>query len=292
MPETDLTILDNGIISAGVAPLGAELQFLRDQSGRDLLWHGDAAFWTGRAPILFPIVGKAPDDQVAVNGQTAEMKQHGFARRSLFTLLEARSDFAKFVLKDTDDSRSVFPFRFGLTISYLLSDATLSVTVEVTNESDETMPFGLGFHPAFVWPLPGAGEAPHQIELGNGGEPELARLTDGFLGPKRHASPFQMGQLTLDHALFEEDAMIFPEGSGESLTYSAPDSDAPSLDFRFRNTPNLGIWTKPGAPFICIEPWHGMAARVGAGPEIAERPYSMSLAPGANADFGYDVTIR
>lgn len=294
MPHSpqDLYQLSNDTLSVGIAALGAELQFLRMRDGRDLLWDGQAQFWSGRAPILFPIVGRAPDDMIAVNGKIAQMKQHGFARRSIFGLQSADEESACFVLKDCEESRAVYPFRFQLSITYRLSGPTLTVTVAVANTDTREMPFGLGFHPAFAWPLPGAEGAEHVITLDNQAEPPLARLDGGFLDETPLPSPFKQGRLALAHDLFEADAMIFPKGSGEGLRYEAPGTDAPVLQFRCENTPNLGIWTKPGAPFICIEPWHGMAARIGDGPEIADRPSSVLLGAGETAHFGYSVTIK
>ena len=287
-----LTRISSDALSVSISPLGAELQSITTAGGQELLWHGDAAFWSGRAPVLFPIVGRAPQDRIAVNGVEAEMKQHGFARRSLFTLEHSTDSRARFVLEDSEDTRAVYPFRFRLALTYEVDGASLSVTAEVTNLDDSEMPFGLGFHPAFAWPLPGGEGAAHVVTLQNGAEPALARLRDGYLTEDRYPSPFRGGELTVEPALFDEDAMIFPEGAGTELLYSAPGTDAPALHFRFENTPNLGIWTKPGAPFLCIEPWHGMAAQFLGGPEISDRPDCVTLLPRASDRFAYKVSLQ
>jgi galactose mutarotase-like enzyme len=93
----------------------------------------------------------------------------------------------------------------------------------------------------------------------------------------------------LEHRYFENDAMIFPEGAGAGLTYGA--EGGPRLHFSVDNLPNLALWTKPGAPFICIEPWHGTAPEIGASAEIAARPYSVTLAAKASARFGFSLEI-
>lgn len=285
------TTISSPELTVTLSDLGAELQSITTATGDELLWHGDTAFWGGQAPILFPIVGRGPDDRIAVNGQEAPMRQHGFARHATFERAEVSPDSCSYVLRDSADSRAAYPCAFRLTLHYRLSGPTLSVSAEVTNTGDSLLPFGLGFHPAFAWPLPGAGDARHQIRLANGAEPALAHLQDGYLMPERAPSPFAGGILPLHHGLFDRDALIFPDGAGEALIYSAPGSAAPALHFAFHNTPNLGIWTKPGAPFLCIEPWHGMAARAGAGPEIADRPDSLLLNPHATATFGYSLRV-
>ena len=163
------------------------------------------------------------------------------------------------------------------------------MSAEVENRDTRPMPFGLGFHPAFLWPLPGAEGKAHIVTLDNGAEPPLVRLGNGLIDPERRDSPFKAGRLILDHAMFEADAMIFPEGAGEGLAYAA--EDGPALKFSFENLPNLALWQKPGAPFICIEPWHGTAAELGGSDDLAERPYSNILQPGAKARFAFTVEL-
>lgn len=279
----------NDHLSATVSDLGAEMQSLALSDGTALLWHGDPAYWGGRSPVLFPIVGRAPDDHVAVDGHVAPMAQHGFARRSLFTLETADATGCRHVLAASDATRSVYPREFRLSVSHSLSGPELTVRAEVTNEDELPMPFSLGFHPAFLWPLPGQVGMPHVVRLENGAEPAMMRVKEGLLAPERHPSPFREGYLAVVPDLFAEDAAIFPDGADERLSYGV--AGGLQLHFRFHNLPNLALWSKPGAPFLCIEPWHGMAARTGAGPEIAERPWGMMLEPGRTAAFAFTVGV-
>ncbi|RPE67346.1 galactose mutarotase-like enzyme [Pacificibacter maritimus] len=287
----DLVTISSPELTAQVAPLGAELQSIQTTTGQDLLWNGDHAYWSGRAPILFPIVGRAPNDRISVGTFSAPMKQHGFARRSVFRLETQTQNMCRFVLTDNEATRAQYPFAFRLTVTHQITGATLESRVDLRNDSRMPMPFGFGFHPAFVWPLPNAKKAaPHTITLHNKGEPELARLTDGLLSPMRYPSPFTDGQLTLDHSQFDQDAMIFPTGAGTDLTYGA--SGATQLDFTFENLPNLAIWTKANAPFVCIEPWHGMAAQMQTSDQIADRPNTVTLAPDDSTTFAMTVTVQ
>jgi galactose mutarotase-like enzyme len=54
---TDLVTISAGGLTARIAPLGAELCSLTDADGREWMTDADPAFWTGHAPLLFPIVG-------------------------------------------------------------------------------------------------------------------------------------------------------------------------------------------------------------------------------------------
>ena len=270
-----------------VSPMGAEMQSITTPDGRSWLWNGDAAWWTGRAPILFPIVGKAPDNTLTIDGKSYEMGQHGFARRSEFTLAEEGPHACRYQLTASEATRKAYPFEFLLALTYSVEGRTLTVAAEVENRDSRPMPFGFGFHPAFVWPLPGAEGKPHTITLDNGAEPTLVRLENGLLKPRALSSPFTKGRLLLNPNLFEADAMIFPEGAGTGLTYAA--DQWRRLKFTFENLPNLALWQKPGAPFICIEPWHGTAALVGASDDITKRPYGNVLQPGGKTRFAFTV---
>jgi len=285
----DIVRITSDELVAEISSLGSELQSLQTTDGRDFLWHGDAAFWTGRSPVLFPIVGKAPDNRIAVDGESYEMGQHGFARRSEFELTDASTTACRFELASSEASRKVYPFEFLLSLTHSLDGHRLTVTAEVENRDAKPMPFGLGFHPAFLWPLPDAGDVPHTVTLDNGAEPLLTRLEDGLVTGEKLPSPFDKGSLTLSHDLFEADAMIFAEGAGTGLTYAA--QGGPSLKFSFDNLPNVALWQKVGAPFVCIEPWHGTAAEAGGSAEMAKRPYTTILPAGEKARFAFTVEI-
>ncbi|MDQ0561409.1 galactose mutarotase-like enzyme [Rhizobium mesoamericanum] len=284
-----LTRIANPHLTVDVSSLGAEMQALETSDGRSWLWNGDAAFWGGRSPILFPIVGKAPDDMLTIEGQSFPMGQHGFARRSEFVLAFASATTCRYELASSPATMAVFPFDFLLAVEHTLQGRALTVAAEVTNRDQRAMPFGLGFHPAFLWPLPGAAGQDHVVTLDNRSEPGLVRLDGGLISPAKLASPFKEGRLVLNHGLFEQDAMIFPEDAGKGLRYGV--EGGPTMHFIFENLPNLALWQKPGAPFICIEPWHGTAAEKNGPKELAERPYSLTLPPGEMGRFAFTVEI-
>jgi galactose mutarotase-like enzyme len=286
---SEITRIKSDALRLEISARGAEIQALSTSDGTEWMWNGDAHWWTGRSPILFPIVGKAPDDKIVIEGKTFDMVQHGFARRSMFSLADETASTCRYELAASDATRSQFPFEFLLSVTYALDGTKLSVSAEVQNRDTRPMPFGFGFHPAFLWPLPGAAGRPHMITLDNGAEPPLVRLAQGLVDPHPLPSPFLSGQLVVDQALFRADAMIFPEGAGQGLTYGA--TDGPRLTFAFDNLPNLALWQKPGAPFICIEPWHGTAAELGGTDDLMDRPYTTTLQPTEKARFGLTVDV-
>lgn len=282
----ELVTIANDQLTVTVSPLGAEMQSLVTADGRNWLWSGDPDVWSGRSPILFPMVGRAPDDQVSIEGDRYGMKQHGFARRSGFALAEQSATACRFVLGASEATRAMYPFDFALSVEHRLEGRAVVVTAEVENRDHRPMPFGIGFHPAFAWPLPGAaGE--HQVWLDNGGEPALVRLSGGLVKPERLPSPFRDGALTLGRELFEADAMLFPEGAGAGARYG---TDAVQVHLSWENLPNFALWSKPG-PFVCLEPWHGTAAEVDGSDALEERPYTEVLGPGAVGRYAMRVEV-
>lgn len=280
--------IGNDELTVEVAPLGAEMQSIVTRDGASWLWDGDAAFWSGRSPILFPIVGKAPNDHVGIEGHRYPMGQHGFARRSEFTLAESGPDFVRFELASSQASHSIYPFDFLLSVEHRVSGRSVTVTAEVTNRDHRVMPFGIGFHPAFVWPLPGSEGQDHVVTLDDGAEPDLVRPSGGLINPEPLPSPFVRGRLALDTELFRADAMIFPEGAGAGLRYAG---GSRAIHFTWENLPNLALWSKPEAPFICLEPWHGTAAEAGASDDLDQRPFTELLGPGATGRYAFKAEL-
>lgn len=282
--------IENAELAVEIAELGAELQSVASPGGAQWLWDGDARWWTGRAPLLFPVVGKSPGNAVSIDGRRYPMQSHGFARRSVFEVVQVRAERATLTLRASEATRESFPFEFFLTVTHELNDASLVTTVEVGNLDTRDMPFGLGFHPAFRWPLPGGEGRRHLLRLAGNDEPTFLQLDgDGLLLPDVHASPFVEGELTLKPDLFNNDALLFPNGVGDGIVYEAEGGS--SVTLAWKNLPNFAVWQKPGAPYICLEPWHGMAAEAGAGDALADRPSTTILPPGETATFMLAATF-
>ncbi len=289
MNTSDIVSIATDELTADVALLGAELRRLDDSSGNALLWDGNPAHWTGRAPLLFPIVGGLAGDVFRHHGREYALPRHGFARRSLFTLVDRDPAHVTLRLEDDDATRAAWPFAFRLDVTHRLAASTILTTAEVTNLSDEPMPTAFGFHPAFRWPLPGAGpRSAHVITFEEQETSPLRRLDrSGLLSPTPLPTPIVDRTLPLDDALFLDDAMIFDRPSSRRLTFG---TDAASLEVGFDGMPHLGLWTKPGAGFLCIEPWQGHADPAGYDGTLAEKPGMLSLAPGRTHRFAMSAT--
>lgn len=273
-------------LSAEIAPLGAELQRLTTADGRELLWNGDAAWWSGRAPILFPIVGGLAGDRYSLSGKHYPLPRHGFARRRDFALVAQGAGHARFRLEDDAETRAVYPFAFALELDYRLSGPELAVTATIINRDAIPLPASIGFHPAFRWPIGDAVREDGRI-LFSHAEPHPVRRLDaaGLLRPEPEATPVEGDTLTLRDDLFTRDALILDRLEGQSLRYGP-------LEIAYPDARWLGIWSKPGAPFICIEPWQGVADPAGYEGDFRDKPGVIEIAPGASYPFRMSITLR
>ncbi len=290
---TDLLTIASGDLTARINPLGAELWSLTDTAGREYMTDADPAFWTGHAPVLFPIVGALNQDRYRLGDTYYALPKHGFARTSLFECTEHTAAEVRFRLGDSAATRSVYPFAFGLEMAFRLDGGALHLAATVTNAGDEPLPFSFGFHPALAWPLPGgAAKAAHQVVFAEA-EPQPIRRIDGPTGlllPEAAPTPVQGRTLTPEAELFEADALIWDELHSRSLSFGA--LDGASLDIAFPDTPMLGIWQKPGAHYLCIEPWQGIADPVGYEGDFRDKPGVVILPPGKVRQFRMTITVR
>jgi galactose mutarotase-like enzyme len=279
-------------LRAAISPLGAELQSLTDAEGNEYMSSGDPAFWGGRAPLLFPVIGRLNGDALRLDGQSFAMEKHGFARRSTFKTVAHEAGRARLRLTDNAATRAHYPFTFELDAEFAVVANTLAMTATVRNSGNAPLPFSFGYHPAFAWPLPGGGaRAAHEIVFACDEPAVLHRVTpEGLIGPEPKASPVMGNRFTLTNALFEDDALVWTELKSRALRYGAPEGTA--LDVAFPDTPHLGIWTKPGAAFVCVEPWAGHADPQGYVGDFRDKPGVMTLDPKAERSFRMDVTVR
>lgn len=277
-----------------VAAQGAELISLQPTYGSELLWEGDKAVWGRRAPNLFPIVGALKNDTLIHEGKKYPMTKHGFARDRRFSLVRLSRQSCTWVLKDDEETRKQYPFPFELIITYTVQVSHLVVHYHVRNPGDKPLPASLGAHPAFRWPL--TSDTPreaHFIEFEQVETSPIRRLTrDGLL--KAEQAPSLVGGqngrlLALKDELFLDDAIIMNQLQSHAIRYYGPTT--PVIEMAWEGFKELGIWTKPGANFICIEPWRGFASPEPFEGEFIEKPGVFKVDPGGHRSFAYAITV-
>ncbi len=283
--------ISSGALTARIDSLGAELVSLTAVQGREYMSDGDPAFWTGRAPLLFPIVGALNGGAYRLDGREYALPQHGFARRREFTVIEQADGRVVFRLVDDAETQAVYPFAFSLDAAFTLKGATLSIDITVTNRGDTPMPASFGFHPAFAWPLPGAGaKEEHRIQFEQDEPGKLNQIEGGLIGAAVRDSPVQGRTLNLHDEMFATDALVWEAPASRSLRYGV--DGGPELDITFPDMPTLALWSKPGARFLCVEPWQGHADPVGFTGELWDKAGMLRLEPRESRAFAMQVTVR
>ena len=273
---------------------GAELTSLvASATGLEYLWSADPAVWARHAPVLFPVVGRLPDDSYYYQGQRYQLPQHGFARDQEFAVLRHTDTELVFRLQDDATTRAVFPFAFELTISYALQNTLLTVRWDVRNPaSDQSLLFSIGAHPAVRCPLlPGEAFEDYFFEFDHPVTLERHLLQGGLLTGQTAPVLIEARELPLSYDLFANDALVFKHYDFTRLTLRSRQS-APFVRFQFDGFPYLGLWTKgPGAGFVCVEPWHGIASPVGEPGELSEKEGILTLEPGQVFSASYSMEV-
>lgn len=267
--------INNKHLTVEIALKGAELQSIRNnETGLEYLWQGDHAYWNRKAPVLFPIVGRLKDDRYTYQGQSYSMTQHGFARDSVFELIEQEEHKAVFQLTSSEASKQQYPFDFSLVITYEVIENTVQVSYAVKNTNDsERMYFSIGGHPGFNVPLTSdtTFEDYYLSFL-----PRRSRRQIPLKGPFADTVHTTLAQTNttfrLNRPMFDEDALVF-EVKNKNTFSILSDKTPHSIEVTFENYPYVGVWTVPGreAPFVCIEPWHGLADTVDASGKLEDK---------------------
>jgi len=285
--------LSNSSLQAAVQTRGGELVSLRDRAGTEFIWQGDPAFWSGQNPILFPIVGNLKNGRVDIGGRSFEMVRHGFARRSEFSVVEQGEGFAVLEFRETPETLARYPFPFVLQVRHQLLDNGFSTAFTVENPGKTPLPFCIGAHTAINCPL-FAGERFEDYVLAFDQAEDADTLLLTSEGLIRHGGTEPMlhgGNVTLDYDAFRRlDTIIF-QGLRSRKVQLRHRKTGRGAALDFHGFPMVAFWTKPGGPFLCMEPWHGCAALDDESGRFRDKPHVIELAPGEKKELAYMFTI-
>ena len=268
--------MKNEYLQIKIDSLGAELKSLKNlQNNIEYLWQSDAKYWNRSSPILFPIVGKLLDDEYIYKDKTYNMSQHGFARDKEFILIKQKENYLKFLLKSDPSSLKIYPFYFELFISYTLHDNELKISYEVVNKSAEKMYFSIGAHPAFNWPIDDMNtnkdDYYFEFDYINKDILKVFPLLKEGISNKKFDIKLDKKKLNIDENIFKDDALILKNENINRIKLKNIRNNK-FIEVNFEGFSYLGLWSKPtGAPFVCIEPWHGIADFVNHNKNIEEK---------------------
>lgn len=284
--------LRRGPLTAAAETLGGEL--VSFQSQREYIWGGDPAYWTGRNPVLFPIVGSLKDGAIRFGETACEMGRHGFARRSEFIVADQGEDYVVLQLENSPATLAQYPYPFSLQVRHQLLEDGFSTEFTVKNTGDAPMPFCIGAHTAFRCPLAeGESFQDYQLVFDQPEEADSLLLSpEGILmaGKTRRFLTNETA-IPLDYEAFAQlDTIIFDGLRSQGVKLVSRTSGL-GVRMRYEGFPMIAFWTKPGAPFICMEPWHGCAAFDNESGQFADKHHCITLAPGASKALSYQVSL-
>ena len=293
-----MQIIENSKFKAEINEQGAELIHLYHKTADfDYIWNDD--LWPKHAPVLFPAIGRSEADSYILNGEKYTMPQHGFVADQVFEVVENNGTEVEFSLSQNETTMDYYPFKFTLTVRFILTDTGLSLVFNVQNNDLKTLAYSLGSHPAFNVPINGQGQfSDYMIEF----KPQQSQLNQ-FEIVKRPA-PYRTGQiipvknfsnakLLLDYEMFEAGLVIIENDGISSLKLTSEHSqhsvEVTLDDFRY-----VCLWTKEAAeaPFLCIEPFNGLPDVAGEMSELLTKEGNSLLEAGQNKTYTYQIKLN
>ena len=274
----------NEFLSVSVNPLGAELRSIKNYDGYEFLWQGNPEIWNGRSPFLFPIIGRIKNDTLMVDGKDYTLQKHDFARKSDFSVADISESSVSFMLKSDENTKKQYPWDFELKITYTLEKTTLKISYEVKNTDCKTMYFSMGAHPAFNCKIGDILEFEKNETLES-----YVMNEDAYIYKK---IPYLNNErnIVISGDIFKDDALMFENMSSDSITLKK--QDGYSIFVKYNNARFLGLWAKPGAPYVCIEPWFGINDFEEFCGDFSEKHGILSLDAGEKFEYEIEIEFR
>ncbi len=248
-----MVTLRNEKMTVTINELGAELQNITAKDGTEYLWQGDPAFWSGRAPVLFPVCSALKNDEYNYNGKTYTMDKHGYAKFETFEVERQTETEAVFLLRSNEKSLAMYPFEYELRITYTLRGDSIDIAYDVKNPATEPLYMSIGSHEGYACPE-GFGE--YDVIFA---QPEtLITTPDPLNSYETKVITENESVLPMEDRYFSIDALIFKKCVKSTSVQLRHRKTGRGVQVDFEGFPYLLIWTKVGAPFLCIEPWCGI----------------------------------
>ena len=285
--------IENDQLNVQLKTKGAELDSLYSkETNLEYLWNGDAKFWNKKSPILFPIVGTLKENTYYYNNKPYNLTRHGFARDMNFSVTAQADDTTTLTLTDSDETLRNFPFPFRLDVIYTLESSTVHVKYRVTNNGSDNMFFSIGAHPAFKVPLDKKLDYHDYYFEFDQTEDAYRWLISrqGLIEPVTVPFLINTNILHITKELFRDDAIVFKYLNSHKVKLKSNRSKH-GVEVSYPGFPFLGLWAAPGADFVCIEPWCGIADGTTSKQEFINKEGINLLTPSQVFERTWSVTL-
>lgn len=289
-------ILKNSLLELAIHPLGAELQKITAvKNDLEFMWDGDPDIWSGHAPNLFPIVGELKDGTFIFENKAYHLPRHGFARHSNNFIVEEQHDnLLSLKLSYSEATLRNYPFKFDYFVTYALEQNQIKITYTVKNKDEKTIYFSVGGHPAFkcpVYPNETYEDYSLQFEHPDTSPTHLLNVDTGLFNSQTEAVFKTPGTIPLHAHLFDKDALVFKDLKSKNVALMSK-NHGEILNFNFDGFPYLGIWAKPNANFVCIEPWQGLADSESSNQILKDKEGIVALEKNKTYKASYSIEIH
>lgn len=288
-------------LSVQFQTFGGALSSIKDKDGVEYLWQGDPTYWSGQAPVLFPICGSIRNDQYLYMSdggqeQTGKIPRHGLVRKKEFELVSQTNDSVTFAIEDDEGMYQNYPYHFRLEITYTVTGKKIRTQYHVTNkETTKGMPYFIGGHPGFNCPLlTDEAYEDYYLEFDKVESCTVPRsFPETGLLDFQDRSPWLDNQKELDlsYDLFSHDAVTLDKLNSR-IVYLKSHKHEKGLKLDFSEFSNLIVWsTLNKGPFIALEPWSGLSTSLEEGDHLEDKKDVRILKPGQKDQIGFDIEI-
>lgn len=292
---SEMIVIENDLLKVEISHNGAEVRkVLHKQNGMDYMWTGDPTYWGRVSPVLFPIVGRLKENRYQLDGKTYEMSQHGFLRDVEFKVGKQTATDVSFLVESEGRFTPIYPYEFIATIRYILNEDSLIVHWEIVNEDEEEMYFSIGGHPAFKVPLlENETIEDYSLHLTLAANKDVIEyeIKESLIQEKGPANGLSTIRLT--DSLFINDALVY---SNIDQITMVSEKTGHGVEVLFEGFPFVGIWSKYTdgkiAPFVCIEPWYGIADTYNTTGNLKEKLGINILKPGETFQTKYKIKFK
>lgn len=289
-------ILNNEQLTVTFTTKGGTISSIEDSQGIEYLWQGDAAYWSGQAPVLFPICGGLRDDKALIgNNLETQMPRHGIVRKCEWEMIEKDEKRIIFEITSNIETKVMYPYDFRLLAKYTLEGRSLKITYEVENTDTKKFPFFTGGHPGFNCPLV-LGEEYTDYEIVFEQKETCTVPTpvpETGLVDMKHRSVYleDSDTVELNHEMFEIDAVIFDELKSRKLKLVSKKSGK-GIEMEYKDFPYLILWSSANhGNFVAIEPWTGLSTCSDEGNQFEEKRNVQSVEAGESKKYSYSVSV-
>ena len=296
-----MIVLKSDQLNVEFQTLGGALSSIKDKDDVEYLWQGDPTYWSGQAPVLFPICGSVRNDTVLYDNEDGSQKEgkiprHGLVRKKEFTLVEQTENSVTFAIEDDEEMYANYPYHFRLEITYTVTGKTIRTQYKIYNkEAEKSMPYFIGGHPGFNCPL--LDDEVYEDYYLEFEKPETCTVPKpfpetGMLDLKdRNSWLNNQKEIDLNYDFFSYDAVTLDELGSRTVALRSRKHDK-GLKLHFKEFPNLIVWsTLNKGPFIALEPWSGLSTSIEEGDRLEDKKDVKIIKPSDFDQVGFNIEI-